>query len=62
MSKPRRHHSRFRQAALAVLILLAGGAVVGYVVYKREEAADVRGSSTQEFDLGIQVLLKVQGC
>ncbi len=36
-------------AALAALILLAGGLVVGYVVYKREEAADVRGSSTEEF-------------
>ena len=35
--------------ALAALILLAGGTGVGYVVYKREEAADVRGSSTEEF-------------
>jgi outer membrane protein assembly factor BamB len=36
-------------AALAALILLAGGIVVGYVVYKRDKAADVRGSSTEEF-------------
>ena len=35
--------------ALAVLILLAGGAAAGYVLYKREEARDVRGSSTEEF-------------
>ena len=36
-------------AALAALILLAAGLVAGYVVYKRQEAADVRGSSTEEF-------------
>ena len=36
-------------AAIAALILLAGGIVAGYVVYKRQEAADVRGSSTEEF-------------
>jgi len=36
-------------AALCALILLAGGVVVGYVVYKRDKAADVRGSSTEEF-------------
>jgi outer membrane protein assembly factor BamB len=36
-------------AALAALILLAVGVAVGYVLYKREEAADVRGSSTEEF-------------
>ena len=35
-------------SALAALVLLAGGVVVGYVVYKREAAADVRGSSTEE--------------
>jgi outer membrane protein assembly factor BamB len=36
-------------AALAALILLIAGLVAGYVVYKRQEAADVRGSSTEEF-------------
>ena len=36
-------------AAFCALILLVGGVAVGYVVYKREEAADVRGSSTEEF-------------
>ena len=36
-------------AALCALILLVGGVVIGYVVYKRGEAADVRGSSTEEF-------------
>ena len=30
-------------------MLLVGGVVAGYVVYKREEAKDVRGSSTEEF-------------
>lgn len=33
----------------AALILLAAGVGAGYVLYKREEAADVRGSSTEEF-------------
>jgi hypothetical protein len=32
-----------------VAVLLGAGAVAGYVLYKREEAADVRGSSTEEF-------------
>ncbi|HUQ23008.1 MAG TPA: PQQ-binding-like beta-propeller repeat protein [Gaiellaceae bacterium] len=32
-----------------VLVLLAGGLVAGYVLYKRDKAADVRGSSTEEF-------------
>jgi outer membrane protein assembly factor BamB len=32
-----------------VLTLLAGGIVAGYVLYKRDKAADVRGSSTEEF-------------
>ena len=36
-------------AALVALMLIAGGVVAGYVVYKRQEAADVRGSSTEEF-------------
>lgn len=31
------------------LVLLVGGVVAGYVAYKREEAKDVRGSSTEEF-------------
>jgi len=31
------------------LVLLAGGIVAGYVLYKRDKAADVRGSSTEEF-------------
>lgn len=35
--------------AAAALCLLAGGAAIGYVVYKRDEAKDVRGSSTEEF-------------
>ena len=30
-------------------VLLGAGVVVGYVVYKRDQAADVRGSSTEEF-------------
>lgn len=34
--------------ALAV-VLLAGGVVGGYVLYKRDQAKDVRGSSTEEF-------------
>ena len=36
-------------AAAAALILVAGGVVAGYVVYKRDQAKDVRGSSTEEF-------------
>jgi outer membrane protein assembly factor BamB len=35
--------------ALALLVLLGGGIAIGYVVYKRDEAKDVRGSSTEEF-------------
>jgi len=31
------------------LVLLVGGVAAGYVLYKRGEAADVRGSSTEEF-------------
>jgi outer membrane protein assembly factor BamB len=31
------------------LVLLFGGLVAGYVLYKRDKAADVRGSSTEEF-------------
>ena len=31
------------------LVLLLGGVTAGYVLYKREEAKDVRGSSTEEF-------------
>ena len=31
------------------LVLLVGGIAAGYVLYKREEAKDVRGSSTEEF-------------
>ena len=36
-------------AFAAALILLAAGVGAGYVLYKREEAKDVRGSSTEEF-------------
>jgi outer membrane protein assembly factor BamB len=36
-------------AALAALLLLCAGVVAGYVIYKRDKAADVRGSSTVEF-------------
>ena len=36
-------------AALALVLLLAAGAVVGYVLYKRHEARNIRGSSTKEF-------------
>jgi outer membrane protein assembly factor BamB len=36
-------------AAIAAAVLLIVGAVAGYVLYKREEASDVRGSSTVEF-------------
>jgi outer membrane protein assembly factor BamB len=31
------------------VVLLGGGIVAGYVLYKRDRAADVRGSSTEEF-------------
>jgi outer membrane protein assembly factor BamB len=31
------------------VLLLVGGATAGYVLYKRDEAKDVRGSSTEEF-------------
>ncbi|HSO02417.1 MAG TPA: PQQ-binding-like beta-propeller repeat protein [Gaiellaceae bacterium] len=40
---------RWLIAAGALVVLLGIGTVVGYVLYKREEAADVRGSSTEEF-------------
>jgi len=40
---------RWLIAAAALVVLLGIGTVVGYVLYKREEAADVRGSSTEEF-------------
>jgi outer membrane protein assembly factor BamB len=36
-------------AAAAVVLLLLAGALVGYVLYKRHEARNIRGSSTQEF-------------
>jgi outer membrane protein assembly factor BamB len=36
-------------AAVALALLVAAGAVVGYVLYKRHEARNIRGSSTQEF-------------
>ena len=36
-------------AAAALVLLLVAGAVVGYVLYKRHEARNIRGSSTQEF-------------
>ena len=36
-------------AALVALLVLAGGAVLGYVLYVRHEGRDVRGSSTVEF-------------
>jgi outer membrane protein assembly factor BamB len=36
-------------AGTLVFLLLAGGLVAGYVLYKRDKAADVRGSSTEEF-------------
>jgi outer membrane protein assembly factor BamB len=35
--------------AAALVLLLALGAVVGYVLYKRHEARNIRGSSSQEF-------------
>jgi hypothetical protein len=33
----------------ALVLLLGAGAVVGYVLYKRHEARNIRGSPTQEF-------------
>jgi len=36
-------------AVAALLLLLAAGAVVGYVLYKKHESRNIRGSSTQEF-------------
>jgi outer membrane protein assembly factor BamB len=36
-------------AAAALALLVAVGAVVGYVLYKRHEARNIHGSSTQEF-------------
>ncbi len=36
-------------AALVVLLLLGGGAVAAYVLVKREQSEDVRGSATVEF-------------
>jgi len=36
-------------AVAALLLLLAGGAALGYVLYVRHESRDVRGSSTVEF-------------
>ena len=36
-------------ALAAALALLVAGIAAGYVLYKRERAADVRGSSTEEF-------------
>ena len=36
-------------AGLAALLLLAAGVLAGYVLYKRDQAKDVRGSSTVEF-------------
>ena len=35
--------------AAALVLLLLAGAVVGYVLYKRHEARNIRGSSTEEF-------------
>ena len=35
--------------ALVLVVLVAGGAVLAYVLYVRSEGADVRGSSTVEF-------------
>jgi outer membrane protein assembly factor BamB len=34
---------------VVALVLLVAGVTAGYVLYKREEAKDVRGSSTEEF-------------
>jgi len=36
-------------AAVALVLLLGAGAVAGYVLYKRHEARNIRGSATQEF-------------
>jgi outer membrane protein assembly factor BamB len=36
-------------AGALTLVLLVGGITAGYVLYKRDEAKDVRGSSTEEF-------------
>jgi outer membrane protein assembly factor BamB len=36
-------------AATALVLLLVAGAVIGYVLYKRHEARNIRGSPTQEF-------------
>jgi outer membrane protein assembly factor BamB len=36
-------------AVAALLLLLGAGVVVGYVLYKRHEARNIHGSSTQEF-------------
>jgi outer membrane protein assembly factor BamB len=36
-------------AAVALALLLAAGAVIGYVLYKRHESRNIHGSSTQEF-------------
>jgi outer membrane protein assembly factor BamB len=41
--------SRRLIAAGLALVLLALGVLAGYVLYKRDKAADVRGSSTEEF-------------
>jgi outer membrane protein assembly factor BamB len=36
-------------AGIALALLLAAGAVVGYVLYKKHEGRNIRGSPTQEF-------------
>jgi hypothetical protein len=36
-------------AAVALVILLVAGAVAGYVLYKKHEGRNIRGSSSQEF-------------
>jgi len=41
--------SRWWIGGSVALVLLVGGVAAGYVLYKREEAKDVRGSSTEEF-------------
>ena len=40
---------RWLIGGVIALVLLVGGITAGYVLYKREKAADVRGSSTEEF-------------